>query len=58
MPRFTQGEWYFSNGYVRLRSDDERKNEMTLATTLYADTYEEKQANGRLMPPRRRCTGL
>ena len=46
MSQFTKGEWHYDSvgNYIRLRKD-----EAILATVMYADTFEEKQANGRLM---------
>ncbi len=46
---YTKGSWYYANGYVRARSKDQRKNGIILAATTCAETYEEQQANGRLM---------
>ena len=45
----TEGSWYYSNGYVRVHSKDQRKDGMILAATMSVETYEGRQANGRLM---------
>ena len=44
MPKFTDGTWWYSNGFVR-----RRENERILANVLYARADEETDANGRLM---------